>query len=200
MGELSQKSWSMVLHSKQSRNLSTWAKPEVMARTAPDLSAIARLKLMWADKGLKLVMKVKFMHSIIFSIFLYAFETWTLNADVECRINAMGIHCNRKILNISYQDHVPNEEACCIISEAICPHDDLLAIIKKHKLRWYGHMTRSSGLAKTIMQGTINSRIYRGRPRRTTCENRQDSTLPRQCGWHVVDKSLAPQWHPHAKG
>ena len=58
---------------------------------------------------------------------------------------------------------MPNEEVHHIISEAISQHDDQLTIIKKHKLRWYGHVTRSNGLAKTIMQGTINSGKYRGR-------------------------------------
>ena len=27
-------------------------------------------------------------------------------------------------------------------------------IVKRHKLQWYGHVSRSSGLAKTILQGT----------------------------------------------
>ena len=63
-------------------------KPTVLARTAQALSTIARLKPIWADKGLNLMMKIKFMHSIIF---LYACETWTLNTDLECRIWAMDM-------------------------------------------------------------------------------------------------------------
>ena len=35
------------------------------------------------------------------------------------------------------------------------PYEDLLTSIKKKKLRWYGHVARSGGLAKTIMQGTV---------------------------------------------
>ena len=27
--------------------------------------------------------------------------------------------------------------------------------MKKRKLRWYGHITRSTGLAKMILQGTV---------------------------------------------
>ena len=30
-----------------------------------------------------------------------------------------------------------------------------MTIVKRHKLRWYGHVSRSSGLAKTILQGTV---------------------------------------------
>ena len=28
-------------------------------------------------------------------------------------------------------------------------------IVKRRKLQWYGHVSRSSGLAKTILQGTV---------------------------------------------
>ena len=38
---------------------------------------------------------------------------------------------------------------------AIGLHDDLLTMVKKRKLRWYGHISRSSGMAKTILQGTV---------------------------------------------
>ena len=36
------------------------------------------------------------------------------------------------------------------IQQAIGPHKDLLTNMKRHKLQWYGHGSRSSGLAKTI--------------------------------------------------
>ena len=44
------------------------------------------------------------------SIFLYACESWTLTAELKRRIQAMEMRCYRKILHISYIDHVTNEE------------------------------------------------------------------------------------------
>ena len=41
------------------------------------------------------------------------------------------------------------------IQQAIGPHEDLLTIVKRRRLQWYGHVSRSSGLAKTILQGTV---------------------------------------------
>ena len=67
----------------------------------------------------------------------------------------MEMRCYRKILRISYKDHVTNEEVRAKIQQAIRPHEDLLAIIKRRKLQWYGHVSRSSGLAKTILQSTV---------------------------------------------
>ena len=58
------------------------------------------------------------------------------------------------ILRNSYKDHNTNEEACAKIQQAIGPHKDL-AIVKRRKLKWYGHVSQSSGLVKTILQGTL---------------------------------------------
>ena len=65
------------------------------------------------------------------------------------------MRCYRKILYISHKDHVTNEEVRAKIQQATGPHEDLLTIVKRRKLEWYGHVSRSSGLAKTISQGTV---------------------------------------------
>ena len=67
----------------------------------------------------------------------------------------MEISCYRRILLISYEDHVTNEEVRAKIQQAIGPHEDFLTIAKRRKLQWYGHVSRSSGLAKPISQGTV---------------------------------------------
>ena len=67
----------------------------------------------------------------------------------------MEMRCYRKIIRILCKDHVTNEEVGAKIQQAIGPHEDLLTIVKRRKLQWYGHVSRSSGLAKTILQGTV---------------------------------------------
>ena len=74
--------------------------------------------------------------------------------------------CYRRLLNISYKDHVTNEEVCNRIQNAIGVHDDLLTMVKKRKPRWYGHISRSSSMAKTILQGTVKGARRRGRQKR----------------------------------
>ena len=69
-----------------------------------------------------------------------------------------------KIVHISYKDHVTNEEVRAKIQQAIGPHEDLLTVVKRRKLQWHGHVSRSSGLAKTILQGTVKG----GRRQRQT--------------------------------
>ena len=83
----------------------------------------------------------------------------------------MEMRCYRKILRISYKDHVTNEEVRAKIQQAIGPHEDLLMIVKRHKLQRYGHVFRSSGLAKTILQGTVKGGRRQGRQRKRWEDN-----------------------------
>ena len=75
------------------------------------------------------------------------------------------MRCYCKILRISYKDHVTNEEVRAEIQKAIGPHEDLLTIVKRSRLQWYGHVSRSSGLAKTVLQGTMKGGRRQGRQR-----------------------------------
>ena len=78
----------------------------------------------------------------------------------------MEMRCYHKIQRISYKDHVTNEEVRAKIRKAIGPLEDLLTIVKRHKLQWYGHVSRSSGLAKTILQGTVKGGRRQGGQRK----------------------------------
>ena len=89
------------------------------------------------------------------------------------RIQAMEMRCYRKIPRISYKDHVTNEEVRAKIQQAI---EDLLTIVKRRKLQWYGHVSRSSGLAKTILQGTVKGGRRQGRQRKRWEDNIRDWT------------------------
>ena len=82
----------------------------------------------------------------------------------------------RKILRISYKDHVTIEEVCAKIKQAIGPHEDLLTILNRRKLQWYRHVSRSSGLVKTISQGTVKGGRRQGRKRKRWEDNTREWT------------------------
>ena len=88
----------------------------------------------------------------------------------------MEMRCYRKIPHISYKDHVINEEVHAKIQQAIGPHEDLLMIVKRRKLQWYGHVSHSSGLAKTILQGTVKAGRRKGRQRKRWEDNIREWT------------------------
>ena len=146
------------------------SKPKILSRIAQTTAALSRLKIIWRDKNISL------MQTLILSTFLYAYESWTLTTEIEKRIQALEMRCYRKLLNISYKDHVMNEEVRNRIQNAIGVHDDLLTMVKKKKLRWYGHISRSSGIVKTILQGTVKGVRRRGRQKKGWVDNIKEWT------------------------
>ena len=60
--------------------------------------------------------------------------------------------------------------------QAIGPHEDILTIVKRRRLQWYGHVSRSSGLAKTILQGTVKGGRRQGGQRKRWEDNVREWT------------------------
>ena len=116
------------------------------------------------------------MRSLVTSIFLYVCKSRTLTAELQRRIQAMEMRCYRKILHISYKDQVTNEKVRAKIQQATGSHEDLLTIVKRRKLQWYGHVSLSSGLAKTTLQGTVKGGRRQGRQRKGWEDNTREWT------------------------
>ena len=94
--------------------------------------------------------------------------------------------------SISYKDHVTNEEVRAKIQQLFGPPEDLLNIVKKRKLKWYGHVSCSSDLAKTVLQCTVKGGRRQGGQKRsgkTTPGNGQAWSLPSPRGqWRTGEK------------
>ena len=56
------------------------------------------------------------------------------------------MRCFRNLLSISYRDHITNDAVR--IRQAHGPYDDMLTKVKKRKLKWFGHVSRSGGLSR----------------------------------------------------
>ena len=114
------------------------------------------------------------------------------------------MRCYRKILHISYTDII-NKEVRAKIQQAIGPHEDLLTVVKRHKLQWYSHVSRSSGLAKTILQGTVKGGRRQGRQKKRWEDNirewtglelsRSQRAVEKREKWRklIVKSSVVPQ-------
>ena len=91
------------------------SKPEILTRIAQTTTALTRLKPVWNDRNISLNSKIGLIRSLVTSIFLYACDSWAPTAELQRRIRAMEMRRYRKILRISYKDHVTNEEVCAKI-------------------------------------------------------------------------------------
>ena len=62
-------------------------------------------------------------------------------------------------------------------------------------LRWFGHVSRSSGLAKTILQGTVKGKRKRGRQKK-----RWEDNIKERTGMDFASSTRAAENRPRWKG
>ena len=105
------------------------------------------------------------------------------------------------------KDPVTNEEVGAKIQQAIGPHEDLLTIVSRRKLQRYCHVSRSAGLAKTILQGAVKGGRRQGRQRKRWEDNIREWTglefaksqraVENKDRWRklVAKSSVVPQRH-----
>ena len=51
-----------------------------------------------------------------------------------------------------------------------------MATVKRQKLKWYGHLTRSDGQTKVILRGTVEGQRIRGMPKKRWIDNIAERT------------------------
>ena len=81
-----------------------------------------------------------------------------LDKIVGKRAHAFDRRCYRMIVTVSYKDQIANMDVRRKIQAAIWQHDELLNLVKKRKQSWFGHISRSFGLAKSVLQGVVKRR------------------------------------------
>ena len=150
--------------------------PEIRFRISQTIAALTKLKIIWDDKNMELSSKIRLLRSLVMSIFVYYCETWTLTAEIKTKIQTVEMRSFRCLLGISYKDHTTNEEVRSRIRTAIGPYKELLSTVKRCKMKWYGHVTRASGLAKTVIRGTVRGGKRRDRQRKRWKDNIRDWT------------------------
>ena len=89
----------------------------------------------------------------------------------------------RRLLGISYRDHITNEEMKTRTGNTIGPYEDLLTSAKRRELKWYEFVTKASGLSKTIVQRTVQGGRRRGRQRKRWEDNIKEWT---GLEWNII--------------
>jgi hypothetical protein len=146
-------------------SLLTWdnnCSEEIKRRIGKATGTMASLKHIWNSRKLKLENKLRILTTCVFSVLLYASETWTLKEVDRKKLLAFEMKCYRRVLRINWQDMVRNDDIRKKISKA----ETIIDIIKKRKLRLFGHICRMDDcrLIKHLIFGKMDGKPRRGRP------------------------------------
>jgi len=136
---------------------------DIKHRLALGNAVSAKLKTLWQSHSLSLKTKIEVCKALVWAVVSYGCESWTINKDSEKKLQAFEMKTLRRMLGVTWQEHRTNES---ILQETNYKRQ-LVPNIKKRKLRYAGHVCRKhESIEKIIMQGMVEGKRGRGRPRR----------------------------------
>ena len=139
-----------------------------------DLATITRVKAAWrkfkellpilTSRHLSYQTRGRVYNTCVRSVMLYASETWPLSKPNLQRLQRNDRAMVRQICNIKPQD-IATTRSCKLLEQLGL--DDLDPILRERRLRWYGHVERSSGAIKAACNIQVAGTRRPGRPRMT---------------------------------
>ena len=117
----------------------------------------------WRNREIPIPLKKKLVQLMIWPIMSYGSETWIYLKSVQNMINVFERWCYRRMLRISWTEHVTNEEVFNRANTKPTLLDELL----KRRLAFHGHLVRKGGITLDLMIGRLHGTRPRGRPRTT---------------------------------
>ena len=113
-------------------------------------------------RDITLPTKVCLDKAMVFPVFMYGYESWTIKKSEHWGIDAFELWCWRRLLRVSWTARRSNQS----ILKEISPGCSLEGLMLKLKLQYFGHiMWRVDSLEKTLILGNIEGRRRRGRQR-----------------------------------
>ena len=92
---------------------------------------------------------------------MYGSETWTIRKAEERMLESLEMWVWRRMEAISWKDKVTNDEVLKRVKE----ERNLLKIIRRRKKNWLGHILRGENMLRDVLEGKMNGKRGRGRPR-----------------------------------
>ena len=127
---------------------------EVTNSIAKASSTFGRLKKsVWERQGLSHCTKVKVYRAVVLTTLLYGCETWTIYSRHEKQLHQFHLRCLHSILNISWQEKIPDTE---VVERAQLP--SVITTMREAQTCWAGHVSRMSDskIPKQLLYGELS--------------------------------------------
>ena len=134
---------------------------DIKARIGAAKAAFYKNKVIQSRK-ISLRLRVRLAKCYIWSIATYAAETWTVRAEEKRLLECFERWIWRKLLGIRWQDRVSNED---LLQRTGLDGWELVLSIQDRKERWLRNIIRQGELLQIILEGKLEGKKGRGRPR-----------------------------------
>jgi len=103
------------------------------------------------SKNLNKDIKKRIIKATIWSVALYAAETWTYKKEDIWRLDSFEMWVWRKMEKINWRDMKTNEEVLQMVQE----ERSLMDVIWRRKKTWIGHILRGESLLRKVIEGRM---------------------------------------------
>ena len=132
---------------------------EIKRRLLLGRKVMSNLDSIFKSRDITLPTKFRLVKAMVFLVFMYGCESWTVKKAEHQRIDAVELWCWRRLWRIPWTARRSNHS----ILREISPVYSLEGLMLKLKLQYFGHlMRRVDSLEKTLMLGAIGGRRRRG--------------------------------------
>ena len=102
------------------------------------------------NRDITLPAKVRLVKAMVFPVFMYGCESWTIKKAKHQRIDAFELWCWRRLLRVPWTARRSNQS----ILKEFSPEYSLEGLMLKLKLQYFGYLIqRTDSLEKTLMLG-----------------------------------------------
>ena len=98
--------------------------------------AMTNLDNILKSRDVTLPIKLHLVKAMVFPVFMYGWESWTIKKAEHQRINAFELWCWRRLLRVPWTPRRSNQS----ILKEISPEYSLGGLILKLKLQYFGHL------------------------------------------------------------
>ena len=134
---------------------------EVKRRVCEAKKSFQKMRSLITNSHISINTRRRIVKTYIWSMLLYGSEAWTLNKQMEKRIEVFEMWCWRRLLKISWTERISNEE----VMRRMGNEREIIMKIRVRQMRFVGHVMRRGKIEDLSLTGRIPGSRARGRQR-----------------------------------
>ena len=124
------------------------SEKELVRRITLAKKKFSEMSQLLTNHDLSLKTKLRLTKCYVWSILLYASETWSLTTALETRLRSFEMWTYRRLSRTSWKDKKTNKE---VLRKLNIRRTILISMVQSRRARYYGHVRRHQGIQKQII-------------------------------------------------